>query len=655
MSDISIPGVNSKYGTQTIIDGLVKVERNKLVKIESQKKDYEDTKITWQDTNKRMQSLRDAARGLYGFASPFGSKIGSSADDKALTVQATRSASNGQYSVKVIHQASNDRLLSPSLPLDQTLAAGEYRFKVGEKDLVLNFKGGKVQNFVEAVNLKNPALLKAAVIKDTADSQILQIEAVPVGAKNSLQISGTALEELTKIGVLGPVKGFRQELQTEASTVAPGAKQTWKPESAVNLTAGMQLRMNVSFAPFAVEAATQPPAGFAYPEGGTITFQGITLSGAGMQGQVPSPPVVEAPPEVKTLKGLTLQTGGKAVPLPDLPDTEVPQVLTIPLPAGSSFTALDLVNGNTGRSIVVSNIEIVDTSKKDGVEPQRALSRAGDAEMEFEGIKIVRDTNAVTDVIPGVTLNLLSPSEDPISVKVEPDRKAIKDSVITFLGTYNRLLTDILILTTIRPDNPASSQLLTEASYLSDEEKKKAEARLGKFQGDIGLNQIKNTLQRIMMDPYKTDGSAYSLLAQVGISTNTASGGSDRVSASKLRGYMEMDETVFDAAITKDIEGVKKLFGNSLDGTLVVNSGAAYQVDELLKPSTQLGGFNALRISSLDTQIKDKSKEITDFNDYLARYQADLKRKYGMMESSLNSMQKNSQSLNSLNSNSNNN
>ncbi len=656
MSDISIPGVNSKYGTQNIIDSLVKVEKNKLVQMESQKKGFEDTKLAWQDTNKRMQTVRDAAKALYGFASPFGSKLGSTSDEKSVTVQATRSASNGEYQIKVLRQAGNDRFLSKSLTMDQTLVAGEYRFQIGEKELVLNFKGGKLQNFVDAVNLKNPALIKASVIKDSVDSQILQLEAVPVGAKNSLKISGTGLEELTKIGMLGPVKGFRQELQPAQVTLPPGSQQSWKTENPMTLTTGMELRMTLSFVPaIAASKDNVPDTGFKYPDGGTVTFQGITLTGAGMQGAVPPPPVQEPPPEIKSLKGLTLQTGSKTIALGDLPDTETPQTVTFSLPAGESFLSLGLSNGNSARSLSVSQIEIVDPTKKEGVEPQRPLSRAADAELEFEGIKIVRETNAVTDVIPGVTLNLLTPTKESVKVKVEPDRKAIKDSVITFLGNYNRLITDILVMTTIRPDNPAGSQILQEASYLSDEDKKKAETRLGKFQGDIGLNQIKNSLQRIMMDPYKTDGSSFTLLAQVGISTNTASGGSDRVTASKLRGYMEMDEPAFDAAISKDLEGVKKLFGNSLDGTLVINSGAAYMVDELLRPSTQLGGFNALRVSSLDSQIKSKTKEMADYNDYLARYQADLKRKYGMMESSLNSMQKNSESLNSLNTNNQNN
>jgi len=637
-----------------MIESLVKVERNKLVQMEAQKKDFEDTKLVWQESNKRMQQVRDAARGLFGFNNPFGAKVGSSTDEKSVTVTASRSASNGEYQVKVLKQATNDRFLSASLPTDQLLAAGEYRFKVGEKELVLNFKGGKLSNFVDAVNLKNPALLKASVIKDTSTTQILQIEAVPVGAKNALKVSGAALEELTKIGVLGPAQGFRQDLSPTDATVAPGQKFTWKPPTPVTITAGMELHLTVALPPAAPAAAAPGPTGFAYPDGGSVTFQGITLTGAGMKGEVPPPPEVPVPPETKSTQGLALQTGTKALPLGALPDGETSAEVVLPLPAGETLASLELTNGNSARSWVITKAQIVDGTKKDGVEPRHPLTRAGDAELEFQGIKVVRDKNAVDDVVPGVTLNLLNPSKDPVTVKVEPDKKAIKDAVISFLGNYNRLLTDILVLTSIRTDPPSGSQVLQEATYLTDDEKKKAEARLGKFQGDIGLNQIKNSLQRIMMDPYKTDGSPFTLLSQVGISTNTASGGADHVNSSKLRGYMEMDENAFDAAVAKDIDGVRKLFGNSVNGTLIIDSGAAFMVDELLKPSTQLGGFNAMRIASLDTQIKAKSKEMDDYNDYLARYQQDLKRKYGQMESSLNSMNKSAQSLNSLGNNNNN-
>jgi len=369
-----------------------------------------------------------------------------------------------------------------------------------------------------------------------------------------------------------------------------------------------------------------------------------------MEGSVPPPPVPEQAPDVKSLKGLTAQTPAGPVPMGDLPDSESNVTVDLPLPTGSVPTAIEYHNGNSSRTLIVTKAEILDPSQKSSSAAIHPLSQAQDAELLFEGVKVTRPTNAVSDLLAGATLNLKAPSHSDVTITVGPDHKAIKDGVINFLARYNRLMTDLVVLTSMRPDNPAESPIILEASYLSDADKKQAEDRMGKLQGDLGLNQIRNSLERIMMSPYKTDGSEFNLLSQVGISTNSTgssvTGG--QVDTSKLRGYMEMDEAKFDAALSKDLIGVKKLFGNNLGGTAVVNSGAAWSIDQLLRPSTELGGLNAIKQSTLDGQIKDKTREISDYNDYLSRYHQDLKEKYGQMEATLNAMNKSADSLNQL-------
>ncbi|MEI8094998.1 MAG: flagellar filament capping protein FliD [Spirochaetales bacterium] len=651
MSDISIPGVNSKYGTQTIIDSLVKVERNKLVKLQADQKTLEDTKVVWQSTNKYMQDVRDSAKVLYGFNTPFGSKVGTSGNEDALTVSATRAASNGNYNVKVLASAANDRLLSGSLALDKQIPSGDYLFKIGDKEVALTFKGGKLSSFVDAINLKKPDLLKASLIKDTAETQILQLEAVPVGAKNSLSFQKAAESTLKDLGMIGSPAGFRKVLLEKDTTVVPGASQTWAPESPISVAAGTELRMTVKVqvAP-APAAASTNAKGFVLPDSPAVTYEGITISGAAMKGDIPLPPPAAPPPEVRSMKGLSVKVETGALTLPELPDSETATSYTYVFPAATVLSSVDLANGNSARSITVSGISLVDPKVPSGLVATHPLSKASDAELDFEGIRVKRDSNAVSDLIPGVTLNLKGASDKPVSVKVEPDKKAIKDGIISFLASYNRLITDILVLTSIRDTNPAASPIITEASYLTDAEKSKAEANLGRFQGDIALNQTKNGLQRILMNPYPTDGSPFSLLAQIGISTNAANTG-DKVNVSKLRGYLEVDEPKLDESIARDVDGVRKLFGNSTDGSLIVNTGAAFGVDELLKPATQLGGFNAMHISTIEGDLTAKKKEISNYNDYLTRYQQDLKTKYGNMEASLNALNKNSASLNALNSN----
>ncbi len=647
MSDISIPGVNSKYGTQNIIDSLVKVERNKLVKMEADKKSLQDTKLVWQETNKYMQNVRDAAKVLYGFNTPFGSKLGTSSDEAALTVSATRGASNGSYSVKVLSAATADRFLSSPLPLDKMIPQGDYLFMVGDKEIAFTFKGGKVSNFVDAINNKKPDLLKASLIKDSSETQILQLEGIPVGQKNTLGFQKMAQATLQDLEMLGRAEGSKRVLQAESSNIGPGAANTWKQEQPLAIAAGTELRLTVQVGPPSLLVVAAPKPLIPFPEAPEVNFQGITISGGTMTGDLPPPPAVAPPKEIRSMKGLVAMTDKGAISLPDLPDSETATTYSYVFNGATTLNSVQLNNSNNTRSISISGLTLIEPPAKTGIVPKHALSTAADATLEFEGIKVNRDSNSVSDLIPGVTLNLKNASEKPVTVKIDPDKKTIKDGIIAFMANYNRLITDILVLTTIRDSNPASSPIITEASYLTDDEKKKAEANLGLFQGDIALNQVKSGLQRILMNPYTADGSSFTLLSQIGISTNAAGNG-DKVNASKLRGYLELDEPKLDESIAKDLEGVRKLFGNSTDGSLIVNTGAAFGVDELLKPSTQLGGFNSMHISTIEGDIKSKDKQIASYNDYLTRYQQDLKNKYGQMEASLNSLNKNSQSLNSL-------
>lgn len=94
---------------------------------------------------------------------------------------------------------------------------------------------------------------------------------------------------------------------------------------------------------------------------------------------------------------------------------------------------------------------------------------------------------------------------------------------------------------------------------------------------------------------------------------------------------------------------MKQLFGNDTTGSLVVNSGVAYTLDNLLRPYMQTGGIFPDRLTNLDSRIASNSRSIEDYKAKLADYQAELKRKYGQMQSSLDALQKNSQSLQNFN------
>ncbi len=178
----------------------------------------------------------------------------------------------------------------------------------------------------------------------------------------------------------------------------------------------------------------------------------------------------------------------------------------------------------------------------------------------------------------------------------------------------------------------------------------KAKANLGLFFGDLSLQQLKGSMQNVMMNPYPTSlGRDLSLLAQVGISTDTRAPGSAGIDRTRLRGYLEVDEPKLTAAIAQHAEAVKELFGNDTTGDLVVDSGAAFKLDALLRPYVQTGGILPQRASTLDTRIAQSNREITDYKARLDDYQAELKRKYAEMSSAMDNMQHSSQSIQNFN------
>ena len=262
----------------------------------------------------------------------------------------------------------------------------------------------------------------------------------------------------------------------------------------------------------------------------------------------------------------------------------------------------------------------------------------------MDGIEVKRGTNVINDLLPGVTLTLKAPSPSPVQLAITHDVEGIKKQIVNLVGSYDGIITDIDVLT--RKDDT----VITDASYLSEDEKTKAKANLGLMVGDLSLQQLKGSMQNVMMNPYPTSlGRELSLLAQVGISTDTRSPGSASIDRTRLRGYLEVDEPKLAAAIAQHAEALKQLFGNDTTGDLVVDSGVAFRLDALLRPYVQTGGILPQRVSTLDSQIAASNRDIADYKVKLDDYQAELKKKYAQMGSALDNMQHNSQSIQNFN------
>jgi flagellar hook-associated protein 2 len=291
--------------------------------------------------------------------------------------------------------------------------------------------------------------------------------------------------------------------------------------------------------------------------------------------------------------------------------------------------------------VVIQNVRIFDPDALGGVKPLNAVSTAQDAIVTMEGIEIRRPGNEIDDLVPGVTITALDVSDRPIRLRVEPDREAVKESIISLVGNYNRLMTEINVLT--RNDD----RVVEELAYLTREEKAEYRQKMGAFSGDSTLMQLRNSLIRAVSSPYPTSlEQELALLAQIGVGTDVRrSGSTGGADPSRLRGYLEIDEKVLDAAITSKLPSMKELFSSDTTGDLLPDMGIAYSIDALAKPYAETGGFIAMKTGNINSRIDQEKRRIETLDRQLAAKEADLKKQYGQMEGAYRRMEQMSTSL----------
>jgi flagellar hook-associated protein 2 len=399
-----------------------------------------------------------------------------------------------------------------------------------------------------------------------------------------------------------------------------------------------------------------PPSGPSIPSVGSVSYGGIVIENKPSSVALP-PWNPEAPIQVDDMAvvSLTFSDGTSVLlpPITDSPSFITNEVALDSLGAGRTIVSVDITNNNTHRDVSLRNIQFLDPDAV-GIKPRNAVSTAQNAIIVMEGIEIQRPGNTVDDLLPGLTLTLRAPSDRPVNVTVQPDREGVKDALITLVGNYNRLMAEINILT--RPDTQSNqftsgqlwgSRVIDELTYLTNEEREEYQKRLGAFQSDSTLTQFRNVLQRTMTAPYPTSlGRELSLLSQIGIGTDMGRGGaSTGLDASRLRGYLEIDEKILDAAIAANLPAIRELFGYDTDGDLLVDTGIAFNLETLARPYVETGGIISLKTRTVDSRISSEQQRINTMDRQLASREAELRAQYAQMENAFNRMERMGQSL----------
>ena len=671
MAGLNIPGVTDQYNTNDTVEKLMKIERIPLTREQNQLESLKTEKNAWRDINTKLSSLRDNTKTLYSFENPFNSKLTSSTEEYAITAEANRSASLQSFKVDVIQAASSDRFLTDELENDFKVPVGTYTYKVGEKQITFNWKGGTLKDFSNAINKRGNNIIKSSIIGASAGNKSLLIEAVPTGKENRLIFEDDAKTFAFDSGMVDKIKSQTQTFassQTEilpvnkieydepvympplsltntkydeekqTATVEPrGAYQVKVPEKILRDT-DLHLQFKITqketedITPEINKTLIQPEL----PDAGTAEYGGIIISNNLSDTNLNLPPEPPAPLEpVKTNSILyaVMEDGSeKEIPYTPAEDEKAAQI-DVKLSEYPGLKTIAVRNLNTGTSYEISSFTALDPVKDLGYGPKHPVSTADDAIIKYEGITITRSSNKIDDVVPEITLNIHDKTEKTATIAVKPDTEASKAAIIEFVGKYNQAVAELNIL------SQNKQEIIDELDYLSPEEKEAEQKKLGLFQSDFSLTNIKSNMSSTLAARYLfSDTAEITMLSQLGIATN-AGGYSGGYSQSKLRGYLEIDEKKLDDAISNHLDDIKMLFGYDSDGDLIVDTGIAYKLDKQISAYTQTGGILAMKTSSLDSKIKSSESKISKLENQMAKKEAELRNKYSQMEGSLNSLE----------------
>jgi flagellar hook-associated protein 2 len=224
-------------------------------------------------------------------------------------------------------------------------------------------------------------------------------------------------------------------------------------------------------------------------------------------------------------------------------------------------------------------------------------------------------TNVVTDMIPGVTLTLKGlTGATPLTVTVgapAPDATAISAKVKAFVDQYN---STVEFVRSKLNEKPVATKETAD------------DYRKGVLYGDTALNGLLARMRTAITDEYTTNPDTLDQLAELGISTGSAVGGS-ALNQDAIAGKLVFDQAKFTAALTTNQSQVRSLLAG--DAT---QEGFAQALDGLLAPVVQAGG-------SLDESMKIQDARKKALNDQIARMDLILGKKQETLRAQFTAME----------------
>ena len=300
----------------------------------------------------------------------------------------------------------------------------------------------------------------------------------------------------------------------------------------------------------------------------TLSFGTATVTGGAMTGFTPSagtPVEITIGPASSSLEGIAaaINAANAGITASVLTDADGSRLVVKGATGADRAFTLTATETPGQEGLAALNIGI-------GASGTTIGSAAADALVAIDGVQLKRDSNTITDLIPGVKLDLMSAQPGTIvSIGKTLPTSALTQAVQDFVATYNELYT------ALRTDlDPVTGSLRT----------------------DIAARELKRQLQQLTLTPIAS--GALTSLAEIGVKTNRD-------------GTLMLDNALLTRALVDNPQAVEKMFAEPA-GTAATANGLSAALDAIASAAAStargLGASEASYTKAKTDLAEDKAE-----------------------------------------------
>ena len=650
-----VPGLSNKYNSQATIEKIMNKKREKVDKMNDEKKKIDETRQSIGEVSQKVLSLDKSAKRLYGTGSSFENKIGESSSSQIAT-KIEKTADRGEYSINVIEKASSHKIASIPLNKNFKIDSGNYQISSAGKTVNIRFSGGNIEKFHKEILDQAKDVVKSSIISNTSKTRVLVLESKAVGGNSEIVFSNDNSKDLfKKMGFFSESFSVDKSyflnadnenpfvIEKDQSCALDLSGEELPKNTSVYIDLDLSISPNIDLAEnIDNDNIEQKNSSDAFSEVGKSSVMGVELPGDKFILNLPEKKLEETTSESinendviaeinnnytkQSLYSIELETTEGRVPIEDFNLSEMNETFSFrldeKLPKNSKLLGISFKNIDSETKLNVGKIRLY-TENQEGSENKivfaNELEKPQDAVLELDGLRVTRKSNVIDDLLKGVSLTILDKTDGDVSLNVDFDYSKMVGDITEFLAEYNQLIDMINTRTSF----------VGSSETLSDEDK---ENKKGSLSSESELRNLSLKLRTIIMNSYPTKyGAEFSMLSQIGISTNETGGGN------KFKGLLEFDEDKF---IDKFIEvmekypdGVKELFAKDTNQDFIPDTGIAVEINNLLKGYMQKStGFFDMRDDRLKRMKENKQKEIDKYEEKLVDEERKLREQFLKME-----------------------